>query len=121
MKTSFTTDSRSDKEDSEKESHVETTTTSTTGRKRKRTAGNTAVHDIRITVRCVSSYSETYYSETLNCEYLTTDSRSDKEDSENVESTTTIPTGRKRKRIAGNMAVHDPRITVTYASSYTGT
>ena len=38
------TDSRSDKEDSEKESLVESTTTNTTGRKRIRTAGNMAVH-----------------------------------------------------------------------------
>ena len=52
---------------------------------------------------------ELHYSETLNCEYLTTDSRSDKEDSKNVESTTTNPTGSKRKTTAGNVAVHDVR------------
>ena len=46
------TDSRSESEDSEKESHVESTTTIPTGIKRKRKAGNMAVHDVRITVRC---------------------------------------------------------------------
>ena len=64
------------------------------------------MYNVRITVRCASSYSEMYYSETLNCEYLTTDSRSYEEDSENVESTTTIPTDRKRKKTAGNVAMH---------------
>ena len=57
----FTTDSRSDKEDSEKESHFEGITINTIDRKRKRTAGNMAVHDVRITVRCASIYSEMYY------------------------------------------------------------
>ena len=41
----LTKDSRSDKEDSEKESHVESTIT--TGNNQKRTAGNMAVHDVR--------------------------------------------------------------------------
>ena len=50
----LTTDSRSD---CGIESHVESTTTSTTGRKRKRIAGNIAVHDVRITVRLAGSYS----------------------------------------------------------------
>ena len=50
----LTTDSRSD---SGIESHDESTTTNITPRKKKRTAGNTAVHDIRITVRFASSYS----------------------------------------------------------------
>ena len=57
--TSLTTDSRSDKEGSEQESHVESTTINTTGRKRKRTEGNVAVDDVRITVSCVSSYTGT--------------------------------------------------------------
>ena len=81
------------------------------------------VHDVRNTVRFVSSYRETQNFLIVDTS-LITDSRSDKEDSEqdsHVESTTINTTGRKRKRIAGNMAVHDPRITVTYASSYTGT
>ena len=49
---------------------------------------------------------------------------SDKGDSEkisHVESRTTIPTDRKRKRTAGNMAVHDVKIIVKFASSYSGT
>ena len=54
----FTTDSTPDEVDSERESHIETSTTNTSGRKRKRTAGNMAVHDIR-RVRCASSYSGT--------------------------------------------------------------
>jgi len=45
IKSILTTDSRSDKEDSERESHVESTIT--TSRKKKRTAGTMAVHDIR--------------------------------------------------------------------------
>ena len=53
----LTTDSTSDSEDSAIESDVENTTTSTTGRKRKRIAGNIAVHDVRITVRLAGSYS----------------------------------------------------------------
>ena len=57
--TSLTTDSRSDKEDSEQESHVESTTINTTGKKRKRIAGNMAVHNLRITVTCASSYTGT--------------------------------------------------------------
>ena len=57
IKPILTTDSRPDSEDSEEESHVESTTTNTTGR--KRTAGNMAVHDVRITVRFASSYSGT--------------------------------------------------------------
>ena len=61
----------SDKEDSEKESHVENTTTITSGKKRKRTAGNVAVHDVRITVRCASiAVVELHYSEPLNCGHL---------------------------------------------------
>ena len=59
IKPILTTDSRSDSEDSERESHVESTTTCTTHRNRKRTAGNIAVYDVRITVRCASSYSGT--------------------------------------------------------------
>ena len=56
VKLILTTDSRSDKGDSE---DVESTTTNT-GRKRRRTAGNmAAVHDVRIAVRCASSYSRT--------------------------------------------------------------
>ena len=55
----LTTDSKSDKEDSEEESHVESTTTSTNCRKRKRTAGNLAVYNFRITITCASSYSGT--------------------------------------------------------------
>ena len=50
---------------------------------------------------------------------LTTDSTSDSEDSaieSHVESTTTRK--RKRKRIAGNIAVHDVRITIRFAGSY---
>ena len=81
-----------------------------------------AVHDVRITVRCVSSNSETKNFLIVDTS-LITDSRSDKEDSEqesHVESTTINTTGRKRKRIAGNVAVHDLRITETCACSYTG-
>ena len=48
--TLHTTDSKSDKEDSEQESHVESTTINTTGEKRKKTAGNMAVHDGKITI-----------------------------------------------------------------------
>ena len=109
MDTSLTIDSRSDKGDSQKKSHVESTTTNT-DRKRRRTAGNMAVHDVRITVRCASSYSRitsTILSLLIVGTSLTIDSRSDKEDSENesdVESTTTNTTGSKRKRTAGNMA-----------------
>ena len=55
----FTTDSMSDELDSERESHIESTTTNTAGRKRKRTAGNMAVHGVRITVKCASKYSGT--------------------------------------------------------------
>ena len=105
--TSLTIDSRSDKGDSEKRSHVESTTTNT-GRKRRRMAGNMAVHVVRITVRCASCYSR-ITSTILNFWIVDTsftiDSRSDKEDSENesdVESTTTNTTSSKRKRIAGN-------------------
>ena len=54
----LTTDSRSDKENSKKESHFEGITID---RKRKRTTGNAAVYNVRITVRCASSYSEMYY------------------------------------------------------------
>ena len=50
--TLLTTDSRSDKEDSEKESHFEGITDNTTDRKRKRTEGNAAVYNVRIKVRC---------------------------------------------------------------------
>ena len=49
---------------------------------------------------------------------LTTDSTSDSEDSaieSYVERTTRK---RKRKRIAGNIAVHDVRITIRFAGSY---
>ena len=59
IKPILTTDSRPESEDSENESHVESITTNTTGRKRKRAAGNTAVHDVRIAVRFTSSYSGT--------------------------------------------------------------
>ena len=52
MDTCFTADSRSDRENSERQSHIENTTTNTTGR--KRTAGNMAVHDVRFTA---SNYS----------------------------------------------------------------
>ena len=57
----LTTDSRSDKEDSEKESHFEGITNNTIDRKRKRTEGNVPVYNVRITVRCASSYSEIFY------------------------------------------------------------
>ena len=71
MDTLLTTDSRSYKEYSEQESHVESTTTITTGEKRKRTAGNVGVHDVRITVRCGSiAVVELHYSEPLNCGHL---------------------------------------------------
>ena len=59
MDTLLTTDSRSDKEDSEKESHLESITTNITSRKRKRAVGNMVVHDVRITVRFVQVASGT--------------------------------------------------------------
>lgn len=52
VNTSFTTDSRSDNEDSNKESHIESTATNTTGKKKKRTTGN------KIIMQCIMSESQ---------------------------------------------------------------
>ena len=79
-----------------------------------------AVHNIRITVRCASSFTETLNFLIVGT-FLTTDYMSNKENSEqesHVESTTTNTTGRKRS--AGNMAVHDVRTAVRFVSSYSG-
>ena len=50
-KSILTTDIGSDEEDLEQQSHVESTTTDTANRKRKRKAGNMALHDVRLTVK----------------------------------------------------------------------
>ena len=52
VSTSITTDSRSDNEDSDKESHIESRTAYTTGKKKKRTAGN------KIIWQCIMSESQ---------------------------------------------------------------
>ena len=85
-----------------------------------------AVHDVRITVRFVSSYSE--IPKPLNCGDLTSDSRSDKVYSKKKKNhmlkaqlSTLLVEKELDSRIADSMAVHDVRVTVTCASSYTGT
>ena len=69
------------------------------------------MHAVKITVRCASSqlqWNSAIQFESLNCEHLTIDSRSDKGEDREKESylESTITISRKQKRTAGNMAMH---------------